>query len=542
MTENSSNLNIFEGAPALFRDALPLFTGLAGTVLPVRQEAAGEALLYTLSPVSEGGRPALAAFTGEGLLDPPLVRKSPADTAALFFHAPAPDLFIFNPAHPKARLKTSPLAASRRDISLLAGFLKRQGKAAPEDPAALAAEDFALGDLHAAHYLYDAAVFRNPASRTRFALYSVLIELGLLQEAYDSLKTDTDPEARLCLAVIHRKTGNAALARMALAPLDQSALQERKTLESAWLDLEEGREEEAEKAFQRLASSAFDKAEALSGLGAAMTKTAFRTKDKGRLSAAAAALRSALTLPSPASVRVYFQLGNLYFRSGDAAQAETCYRSSAALAPTVQALANLALTLIRTGKQAEAAAVTAQIALTDIVSAARLAASFPKESLAGLFQPAPLETPRPAPAAMPPPRPGGAAAAGPQAPPGPAAGGENNPGTGKDQGRLPVRAPPRSPLPGGARGSESSCAGAAPGPRDLQQGTKGRAPLPGQRAAHRNDKGYDLSLRPAHGRGQQAGRFHLPGLQAGLRAGGRTGPQDLFQSGRAQRSGEEAAP
>lgn len=408
MPDNSTNFNIFEGAPASFLEALPLFTGVAGTALPVQPEAAGPVQLYTLSAVSDGGRPALPAFTNEDLLTPPLIQKSLPETALLFFHAPGHEVFIFNPAHPRSRFNTAPLKASRRDISLLAGFIRMAGAGPQQNPAGLASSEFALGNLHAAHYLYSLAAAQNPASRARFQLGAALVELGLLQEAYDSFKTDTDPEALLCLAMIHRKTGNTALARKALSSLGQGTqLEERREIEAAWLDLEEGKEEEAERTFQSLASTAFDKVEALSGLGAAMAKTAFRTKDRSRLAAAAATLRSALSAPAPASGRVFFQLGNLYFRSGDAAQAEACYRRSAALAPSVQALANLALTLIKTGKLAEAAAVTAQVALTDIDSARRLAAGFPGHDLAGLFQPAaqpgqPEETrPAPPPAPVP---------------------------------------------------------------------------------------------------------------------------------------------
>src|SRR3989338_1262287 len=118
--ENPTNLNIFEGAPASFRDALPLFSGLAGAVLPVQPEAAGPAQLYAISPVQEGGQPALSAFTSEELLNPPFIRKSLAETAALFFHAPAHATFVFNPAHPLAPLAASPLKASTPHTFLLA--------------------------------------------------------------------------------------------------------------------------------------------------------------------------------------------------------------------------------------------------------------------------------------------------------------------------------------------------------------------------------------------------------------------------------------
>lgn len=389
MPDNSPNLNIFSGAPASFLRALPAFAGVAELALPVRTETAGQATLYTIPPFAEGPQTFLAAFTDARLLNPPLINRPPLEIALLLFHAPKNDLFMFNAPHPRARGRFSPLRASRSDLSLLAGFLM-SGAKTKGDPARAADAEFGLGRLHSAHYLYAVAAAGTPESRARFALGAVLIELGLLQETYDLLKEDRDPEALLSLAVIHRKTGNPMAAREMLEAIGPGTpLEDRKAEENAWLDLETGREEEAEKAFTRLSKAAFARTEAFSGLGAALAKAAFRTKDKGRLSAAAAAFRSALAAPSPAAARVFFQLGNLYFRSGDPAQAEACYRRSAALAPAIQALANLALTLIKTGKTAEAAAVTLQVALTDIASAARLIAEFPKDTLATLFPPPP---------------------------------------------------------------------------------------------------------------------------------------------------------
>ena len=389
MADNFSNLNIFAGAPASFLQAVQAFAGVTELALPIRVETAGPATLYALAPFTEGARSGLAAFTDARFLTPPLTRRPIPEAALLFFHAPGHDQFVFNAPTPQAA-GLSPLRASRRDLSLLAGFIMSGAKTG-EDPVRLADGEYNLGRLHGAHYLYALAAARNPASRARFALGAVLVELGLLQEAYDGLKGDGDPEALLNLAVIHRKTGNPQAARDMLAAIGPGTpLEDRKAAEIAWLDLEAGKEEEAEKAFRRLATSAFDKAEALSGLGAALANAAFRTKDKGRLAAAATALRSALVTPSPSGARVFFQLGNLYFRSGDPAQAETCYRRSAAISPAIQALANLALTLIKTGKLEEAAAVTLQVALTDMPSAARLVAGFPKDALAALFPPPPL--------------------------------------------------------------------------------------------------------------------------------------------------------
>ena len=393
MEENFSNLNIFAGPQVPFLQALSAFTAAQELAFPVKQEDTGPAALYHIPQFVENGQAMLPAFTAPALLNPPFIKLPVQEAAVMLFHAPNNDLFIFNPQHPQARTALSPLRATRREVSLLAGFLQA-GARTSSDPIRLAAGEFSLGRLHAAHYLYTLAAAKNPASGARFALSSVLIELGLLQEAYDGLKMDRAPEALLNLAVIHRKTGNQQAAREMLAAIiPGTPLEDRKAAEQAWLDLEAGKEDEAEKAFKRLAATAFDKTEALSGLGAAMAKTAFKTKNKNRLAAAADTLRSALVTPSSSSARIFFQLGNLYFRSGDPAQAEASYRRSAAMAPSVQALANLAVTLIKTGRLEEAAAITLKVALTDSASAARLTAEFPKDKLAALFPP-PQAAPR----------------------------------------------------------------------------------------------------------------------------------------------------
>ncbi len=399
-----TNPNIFEGAAGRFEDALPLFAGLQSMALPVRAESDGTAGFFTLAETHADGRPALAAFTGESLLYPPFVRQDSSETALLFFHAPLHDLFLFNPDHPQARAgRLSPLACTRPQCSLLAGFLKA-GAAAAGDPARAGDAEFSMGNLHAAHYLYAAALQRSPASRTKYRLCEVLAELGLLQEAYDLLKSDGDPEARLLLASVHRRTGDTARARALLAePAVSANLSEKRALETAWLDLEDGREEEASKTFARLSSSAFDKAEPLSGLAAASAKTAFRTKDRGLLSSAVATLRSALVSPSHASARIFAQLGGLYFRTGDTQQAENCYRRASALYPSIESLANLAMTLLKAGKFAEAAAVASRVALTDLPTARRLAAAFPKEKGAELFRIQPPQAPATQPPVQPPP-------------------------------------------------------------------------------------------------------------------------------------------
>lgn len=386
-----------------FLQALGAFAGTGSLCLPITPAPAGDATLFSLVPAA-GQPPALQAFTEGSAPPPPLLRLPPAEAALLFFHAHKHGRFAFDPG------TAAGLSVGRNEVSLLAGYFL-SGRQDSGDLAGAASGEFAAGRLHGAHYLYSLAASRNPASRAGFGAAAAQLELGLLQEAYDRLKNEADPEARLTLASVQRRAGEFQGAADILASIPATPrLDERVALEKAWLDLEAGRDEEAARVFQRLSISSFEKAEPLSGLAAALAKEAFKNKDRGRLAAAVAALRSALSAPSPAMGRIYLQLGNLCFRSGDMAQAEDCYRRGAALAPSLQALANLTLALLKTGKPEEAAAVTLKIALTDTEAAARLTAQFPAGSLATLF-PAPAipqnapPPPAPAPAEPPPPPP-----------------------------------------------------------------------------------------------------------------------------------------
>ena len=359
---------------------LPAFLPLKTLSLPVAPEKAGQLQYNSIVQHTEGDRAYLPAFTDPAAAPSPHLTLPVPETASLFFHATRHEFFVFNPPG------QSSLKAGRADISLIAGFLQAGG-AAEGDPVFAATREAGAGNLHKAHYFYTLAE-EKAGSGARMPLCAILIELGLYQEAYDILKAEKSPEALLLLSLVHRRTGNQQRAAEALAAVPSGTpLEEKRALEAAWLDLEAGRDDDAERAFERLSASALEKTEALAGLGTVRAKKAFRTKDAGRLAAASTALRSALATTSPASGRLYFQLGNLYFRSGNSVQAEDCYRKAAAFSPGLQALANLAATLVRTGKFQEAAAIAARIALTDPASAKRLADQLPAGSVSGEVSP-----------------------------------------------------------------------------------------------------------------------------------------------------------
>lgn len=367
--------NIFGGSPASFRTALPTLAAVRSFVLPVTREDSGGLELHALLPLLDGGRQRLQAFTDETALSTPFIKYQPLETALVLFHAPRNDSFSFDPG----LSRPTSVSASRAEISRLAGCLQA-GDTLATDPLREAAAEFSLGNLHKAHFYYAMEAEKSPVSPARLPLCAVLVELGLFQEAYDALKAEKAPEALLLMAAIYRRTGNPQRAAEALAAIDRGTPQEEgKAAETAWLHLAAEREEEAEKEFERLAASASIRAEALSGLGAVRAKKAFRTRDPGLLAGAEAAFEAAAASPSPAVSRIFFQLGNIYFRSGNLAKAEFCYKQTAARAPGLQALSNLAATLTRTGKFQEAEAITARIALTDAAAAKQLAVKLRSE-------------------------------------------------------------------------------------------------------------------------------------------------------------------
>ncbi len=448
--DNSRESNIFNAARASFRAALPALAAAKNFALPVAGENAGSLTIHTLIPRMEGGRALLQAFTDGGALTTPFIKFQPLETALIFFHAPRHDAFVFDPG----RAGRCSAAASRADISLLAGCLQAGAKA-PADPLATAAAEFNAGELHKAHFYYAMEAEKGRGAEARLPMCAALIELGLYQDAYDSLKTERTPEAMLLLASVHRRTGNRARAVEALAVAGRAAqLQDRKALETAWLQLAADSDDEAENGFERLTAAGQVRTEALSGLGAARAKKAFKTGDSALLAQAIAALESALTAPSPGGPRIAFQLGNIYFRSGNFDKAGFWYRQTAARAPGLQALANLAAALIRSGGRQEAEALTARIALTDPAAAKLLAGKMQAENSAPRYgSPGRFSSAQPQPAHAPPPGfeiesfPGAPAPAGEQLP-------SALPGQAPEvNGRAPGSAPLPSAMPGPERGA-----------------------------------------------------------------------------------------
>ena len=382
MAENTKEFNILGGTAASFAAALPSLAGVPVFSLPVSTERYGELELNTLAPAAEAGRGMLRAYADASLCPSPFVKYPPYETALTLLHAPRHDLFGFYPAG-----SPSPLKASRADVSLLAGYILAGGRPSGP-PLTAAAAELAAGNLYKAHYFASLAGTAGAAAAQ--VLCPVLIELGFFQEAYDLLKAQNTPEACLLLAMIHRRTGGTKLAEQALAAIPAgSPLESRKAVETAWLKMDFGAEDEAVREFRRLSALPQVRTEALGGLGAALAKKASATRDTALLSSAITALEQALAAPCPEASRFFFQLGNVYFLAGNFPKAQEAYARTASVSPGLQALGNLAAAMMRNGKFAEAANIIIRMALTEPAAAKQLAAQLPGSARQSFSAPRP---------------------------------------------------------------------------------------------------------------------------------------------------------
>ncbi len=388
MADNSSDLTIFRlpGSPSQretienFRD----FPELAAPVVPVRT---GAFAFYTIPVRADKGLSVMPVFTDPRLTVPPLFANQTPAFLQTLFNAPAADVFAFNSPDPRTASPAGEVRLDKRRISAVIGFLQTPDPL----PSGTLLEtvlktEAGLGNLHRANYIASALIAADP-SRPCGPYAETLIDLGLLQDAHDYVKTFQTPEFFYYRALILRLSGEAAKARQWLDKIPPgSPCEDKKRVESAWLLLEEGRTDEALKAFRPLAETSFEKTAALFGVGAALMKRASAGRDQTDINDSLTAFAKALTIPSPLLPKIVFYMGSMYFRTGKRVEAEACYRKAAVLWPAVQSKANLALALLKNGKFQEAASLINDIALTDLNSAGRLAAELPGDSAVKLLE------------------------------------------------------------------------------------------------------------------------------------------------------------
>ncbi|HAH32656.1 MAG TPA: hypothetical protein DCL44_10130 [Elusimicrobia bacterium] len=431
--DDQHDFSIFKPGPASFEHIIESFKAFSELAAPLtetliyrgpREPSAGETIsggirFFIIPVYKDKDHTVLPAFTDARLLKPPFTSKPPLELLKLYFCSQTADFFSFNPSLNSAVAAGPEIRLNRQQLSLVIGALETS--ACPgassdnsSDPARQAEMFLGQAQAHKAHYLASLA----PAGpQTTLIKAAALMELDLYQDAYDLLTGDESPQALCLLAEIHRRTDNPRKARELLFSIPQSAgLDRRKNLETAWLDLDEGKTVKAQRMFGNLAAAGGDeRQEALFGLAMATAGPALAADNRGNrpatprwngspagapkegprypdtentsgLSEATAAFEAALECPSKASSRIFFYAGNFFLRSGHAARAEVCLRESSRLSTSPQARANLILALLKGNKLEEAADLTTELALIESASAVRLAAQFPKDKAQRLFE------------------------------------------------------------------------------------------------------------------------------------------------------------
>ncbi|OGS07882.1 MAG: hypothetical protein A2270_02400 [Elusimicrobia bacterium RIFOXYA12_FULL_51_18] len=382
------------------------FNSFPELVSPVVPAQTAGLPLYTISDYHDQELSILPVFTSPELIEPPYTVKPVLPFLQMLFSSPAAEIFAFNPTHAKAKFPAAEIRLDKHRLSAAIGFLQTPSPLpAGEELEAALRNEAGLGNLHRANYMASVLLAGNPSAPPYGSYAETLINLGLLQEAYNYVKTFQTPDFFCYRAAILRLSGDPAKARQWLAKIPGGTpFEDKKKLELAWLALEESRTGEALDAFRSLAKNSFEKTGALFGVGVTLMKSAPPGRNQAETSEIMTVFSSALNLPSPLLPDIFIQLGNLNFRTGNYSEAAACYQKAADISPTIQSKANLGLAFIKTGNLQEAAALANDIALTDPASAGRLATELPADSAFKLLEnsrqhrdslPSAAEKPRP---------------------------------------------------------------------------------------------------------------------------------------------------
>ncbi len=388
MADKFPNLTIFRlpETPSL-SEIVESFKNFPELTAPVAPARTGGLTLYTIPAHKDNGVMVFPVFTASGLIPPPYTAKPTLPFLQTLFQAPSADIFAFNPPGDTPSGPIGEVRLDKHRLSAVIGYLQMPSPLpSGSDLEAAWKTEAGFGNLHRANYIASVFFAGNPSAPRSASYAEILINLGLLKEASDYIGNLQTPEFFCCMASILRLSGNPATARQWLDKIPAGTdYEDKKRLELAWLELEEGRAGEALTMFRALAQNPFEKAGALFGVGAALSRQHLTDRDPVGTGEVLAALASALSLPSPFTPDIFMYIGEVHSRAGNHSEAEACYRKAAESRPTVRATVSLCLALIKNGKFPEAASLINCLALIDPCSAGRLAAGLPPESAAQLL-------------------------------------------------------------------------------------------------------------------------------------------------------------
>jgi len=281
---------------------------------------------------------------------------------------------VFNPANPAGKSAGFSRRLDRVEWSSLAGFLGLGGKK-PDDPVSQSLIQYKSGMAHSAHYCLSFVPDQPHYKQHKFFLVKTLIFLRLYEKtdeimrAYFAVNPKTT-QTCLLMSLLNRKAGNLKQAAIWLETAkgyragEDDALSAI-ALETAWINMEAGSYISAGADFKHLLNHAVYKHEAHLGLGILMRNIGIKDNDPKILKEAVSHLNEASLGDGLTKTLSNFHLGTIYSKLADWQTAETFYRKSAAMCPSMPAQVNLTLSLIKLGKMDDAAQLCKKIYLAE---------------------------------------------------------------------------------------------------------------------------------------------------------------------------------
>ncbi|MBU2530594.1 MAG: hypothetical protein KKD35_06095, partial [Elusimicrobia bacterium] len=383
MDDSTINSNIFSEKFSSFARALKQFKSLEKLTAPVQEHTCLGKQIYTIPPHTINSEEIFPIFTDINAIEPPLLQKAPLDFLKIIFCNPAIQTILINPPLEKTNAKIiagKTLKLNRNQLSAMIGsFQVDVTKENADDFTKNIMIEMNNGNLHNANYISNLALAKGKAQQIAAIYPQILINLRLYQDAYDFIKIfPQNPLMLYYSAIIFRVTGNFKKTSEILHSIAENAgMENKKTLQKAWIDMSLGNLKDAEIKFKKLLNSPLEKNEASIGLGMTLSKKGFLEKDFQALNESLDVLKKSLGLNGGLNAQAHFYIGNIYFKTAKHTESVEHYEESFKLTPSLPTMINMTNVYLNLAKYEEAIKMVLSIALVDLNAAESILSEFP---------------------------------------------------------------------------------------------------------------------------------------------------------------------
>ncbi|MCG2725285.1 MAG: tetratricopeptide repeat protein [Elusimicrobia bacterium] len=390
MADSAINSNIFGENFSSFVNTLKQFKSFDKLIAPVREHCCCGKKVYTIASRTVNSEEIFPVFTDINAIEPPLLRKTSQDFLRMIFCNPAIQTILINPLIEQAKpgaITGNAMKLDRNKLSIMIGSLESDAKSEDiDDFVKKILNELNQGKLHKANYISSLAIAQGKARQIAAIYPQLLINLRLYQDAYDFIKIfPKNPAILYYSAVIFRATGNFKKTLEILNSIAEDvAMENKKKLQKAWIEMSLGNFKEAEGKFKELLNSPLEKSEASIGLGMTLSKKGLLEKDLQALNGSLHILKESLEIPCGLNAQAHFYIGNIYFNTAKYQESIEHYLKSFELTPTLPAMINTANAYLKLEKYEETLNTALLIALVDLNSAEKILSEFPKNILARL--------------------------------------------------------------------------------------------------------------------------------------------------------------